>query len=69
MIEWTEEKLFEVLSSYSIHEKLVRLDRESINVVTGWCKSEPGVRQGCPLSPRMFSFCTYVFICTYGSLE
>ena len=54
-------KNFKVLRAYGIHEKLVSLIErvysgnkvkfEFGNVVTGWCKSESGVRQGCPLSP------------------
>ena len=54
-------KLFEVMRCYGVHEKLVRLIEriydgsmvkfELEKVTTGWCKSDSGVRQGCPLSP------------------
>ena len=57
-------KLFEVMRCYEVHEKLVRLIQriydgsmvkfELEKVTTGWCKSDSGVRQGCPLSPPPF---------------
>ena len=63
-------KTFELLRAYDIHEKLVSLIErvyngnmvkfELGNVVTGWCKSESGVRQGCPCP----HFC---LICTSGA--
>ena len=53
-------KLFEVMRCYGVHENLVRLIEriydgsmvkfELENVMTGWCKSDSGVRQWCPLS-------------------
>ena len=47
-------KLFEVMRCYGVHEKLVRL----IGIIydgIGWCKSDSGVRHGCPLSPFLFN--------------
>ena len=53
-------KLFEVMRCYGVHENLVRrieiiydcsmVKFELDNVKTGWCESDSGVRQGCPLS-------------------
>ena len=58
-------QLFKVMRCYGVHEKLVRLIEriydgsmvkfELENVTTGWYKSDPRVRQGCPLSPLSFN--------------
>ena len=73
---------------YGVHEKLVRLIEriydgsmvkfELEKVTTGWCKSDSGVRQGCPLSTSPFQhicqgirkgdkqLCTWSQICSGG---
>ena len=58
-------KLFEVMRGYGVQEKLVDIIEriydggmvkfELEGIITGWCKSDSGVRQGCPLYPLRFN--------------
>ena len=58
-------KLFEVMRGYGVQEILVDVIERLYNgsmikfemesIMTGWCKSDSGVRQGFPLSPLLFN--------------
>ena len=60
MIRVNRKKLFEVMRGYGVQEilvdvieriysgSMVKFELESI--MTAWCKSDSGARQGCPLS-------------------
>ena len=57
--------MFEVMGGYGVQEKLVDvIERiydgsmvkfELEGIMTGWCKSDSGVRQGYSLSPLLFN--------------
>ena len=58
-------KLFEVMRGYGVQEKLVDVIKriydggmvkfELEGIMTGWCKSDSGVKQAYPLSPLLFN--------------
>ena len=58
-------KLFEVMREYGVQEILVDVIERIYNgsmikfemesIMTGWCKTDSEVRQGCPLSPLLFN--------------
>ena len=74
-------KLFEVKRWYGVHEKLVRLIEriydgsmvkfELEKVTTRGCKSDSGVRHGCPLSPLFFNiyFHMQLYSLTFSLLQ
>ena len=58
-------KLFEVMKGYVVQEILVDVIERIYNgsmikfemesIMTGWCKCDSGLRQGCPLSLLLFN--------------
>ena len=69
-------KLFEVMRGYEVQEILVDVIERTYNgsmikfemesIMAGWCKSDSGVRQGCPFSLLLFNIYMKESACNQG---